>query len=134
VESNETICIMYYVLSLWGHYKNKKRSEYMFCAHINPTTLEEQSVKEHLCNVAAMAMEYGGKISLNATGELIGILHDMGKATNKFNSYIHYCSAHPNDKLLGGQSITPQQAQSLYMIIFIIQMINIKSLQHSLFH
>lgn len=74
----------------------------MLCAHINPITLEEQSVKEHLYNVSAMSMEYSMKISLGATGKLIGILHDMGKETEKFNSYIHYCSAHPNDKSLRG--------------------------------
>ncbi len=74
----------------------------MKCAHINPTTLEEQSVKEHLENVSEMSMEYGAKISLASTGQLIGILHDMGKGTNKFNSYIHYCSSNPNDKSMVG--------------------------------
>ncbi len=74
----------------------------MFCAHIHPITLKEQSVKEHLHNVAAMSKEYGAKILLAATAELIGILHDMGKETNKFNSYIHYCSEHPDDKSLRG--------------------------------
>lgn len=74
----------------------------MFSAHINPTTLEEQSVKEHLESVAALSKEYGAKISLDATAEVIGILHDMGKGTNIFNSYIHYCSAHPFDKSLRG--------------------------------
>ncbi len=74
----------------------------MFCAHINPTTLKEQGVKEHLYNVSTMSMEYGAKISLGATGKLIGILHDMGKETEKFDSYIHYCSKHPNDKSLRG--------------------------------
>jgi len=74
----------------------------MLCAHINPINFKEQSVKEHLYNVSKMSKEYGAKISLNATAELIGILHDMGKATNKFDSYIHYSSSHPNDKSLKG--------------------------------
>jgi len=74
----------------------------MLCAHINPITLEEQSVKEHLYNVATMSKEYGAKISLETTGELIGILHDMGKETSKFDDYIHYSSSHPNDKSLRG--------------------------------
>ncbi|HBM74614.1 MAG TPA: CRISPR-associated helicase/endonuclease Cas3 [Clostridiaceae bacterium] len=74
----------------------------MFCAHINSETSEEQSVKEHLYNVSAMAMEYGEKISLTTTAQLTGILHDMGKETNKFNSYIHYSSMNPNDKSLKG--------------------------------
>ena len=74
----------------------------MLCAHINPVNLKEQSVKEHLYNVATMSEEYGAKISLSATGELIGILHDMGKATKTFDSYIHYSITHPNDKSLRG--------------------------------
>jgi len=74
----------------------------MFCAHINPKTLEEQSVKEHLYNVSKLTMEYGEKISLCATGKLIGILHDMGKETKIFDSYIHYSSMNPNDKSLRG--------------------------------
>lgn len=74
----------------------------MYCAHINQITKNEQSVKEHLLNVSKLSMEYGGKISLDATGELIGILHDMGKQTKKFNDYIHYSSKNPNDKSFRG--------------------------------
>lgn len=74
----------------------------MLCAHINPETLEEQSVREHLFNVSTLSKEYGSKISLGATGELIGILHDIGKGTKKFDSYIRYSSKHPDDKSLKG--------------------------------
>ncbi len=49
-------------------------------------------------NVSKMSREYGAKVSLEPTGELIGVLHDMGKGTNAFNSYIHYCLANPKDK------------------------------------
>lgn len=74
----------------------------MLTAHIKPVTLEKQSVKEHLNNVSEMAMEYGDKVSLAATGKLIGILHDMGKGTKVFNSYIHYTAMNPSDKSLRG--------------------------------
>lgn len=74
----------------------------MRCAHINPVTFKEQSVEEHLNNVSILSKEYSSKISLSSTGELIGILHDMGKGTNKFNAYIHYCFKHPDDKSLRG--------------------------------
>jgi len=74
----------------------------MVCAHINSVTLKEQSVKEHLYNVSTMSKEYGAKISLGATGKLIGILHDMGKGTKKFDSYIRYSAKNPNDKSLKG--------------------------------
>lgn len=59
-------------------------------------------------------MEYGEKISLGATGELIGLLHDMGKLTHKFNSYIHYSAMNPNDKSLRG-SIDHSTAGAKYI-------------------
>jgi CRISPR-associated endonuclease/helicase Cas3 len=74
----------------------------MFCAHINPITSGKQSVKEHLENVSHLSMEYGAKISLEATCKLIGILHDMGKETKKFDAYIKYSAEHPQDKSLRG--------------------------------
>lgn len=74
----------------------------MLCAHLNETTLKEQSVKEHLNNVAKMSREYGEKISLGATAELVGILHDMGKGTKQFDAYIRYCVMNPKDKSLKG--------------------------------
>lgn len=86
----------------------------MLCAHINPLTITEQSVKEHLFNVSKLSMEYGLKISLGAIGELIGVLHDMGKGTKKFDSYIHYCSKHPKDKSLKG-SINHSTAGAKYI-------------------
>ena len=86
----------------------------MLCAHINPLTLTEQSVKEHLYNVSILSREYGSKISLGATGELIGILHDLGKGTRKFHAYIHYCSKHPKDKSLKG-SINHSTAGAKYI-------------------
>jgi len=75
----------------------------MFCAHINPTTKKEQSVMEHLYSVSKMSMEYGAKISLGATAELIGLLHDMGKLTKEFDSYIRYSTMNPSDKSLKGK-------------------------------
>jgi len=72
------------------------------CAHINEKTLEEQSVELHLGNVSLMAGDFGAKVSLANTGKLIGMLHDMGKGTNRFDSYIRYCLKHPKDKSLKG--------------------------------
>lgn len=74
----------------------------MFCAHINPITLKEQSVKKHSYNVSKMATEYCAKIALAETGKLTGLLHDMGKVTDIFNSYIHYSLMNPNDKSFKG--------------------------------
>jgi len=86
----------------------------MFYAHINPTTKKEQSVKEHLYCVSKLSKEYGAKISLESTAELIGLLHDMGKLTNKFNSYIQYSVMNPTDKSLRG-SIDHSTAGAKYI-------------------
>ena len=69
----------------------------MICAHIREKSLEEQSVKEHLYNVSEMAEEYGSKIGLGKVCKLIGVIHDLGKETNKFDNYIRL-----NDKSLKG--------------------------------
>lgn len=74
----------------------------MVCAHINKEPYKEQSVNEHLHNVGKMSKKFCSKISLEATGELVGILHDMGKETNKFDNYIHYSASNPDDKSLRG--------------------------------
>lgn len=86
----------------------------MYVAHINQTNQKEQSVKEHLSNVSKMSMEYAEKISLSATGALIGLLHDIGKYTHTFNSYIHYSSLNPDDKSLRG-SIDHSTAGAKYI-------------------
>ncbi|WP_018305952.1 CRISPR-associated helicase/endonuclease Cas3 [Desulfitobacterium hafniense] len=75
----------------------------MRCAHINPTITAEQSVKEHLRNVAELAREFSAKISLGAAGELLGMLHDLGKGTGKFDAYIRYCAKNPDDQSLKGR-------------------------------
>ena len=77
---------------------NLEKGWSMYCARINEKNKSEQSVKEHLNNVSMLSREYGRKISLSSTAELTGLLHDMGKYTEKFNSYIHYVSKNPNDK------------------------------------
>ncbi len=74
----------------------------MLCARINPITLKEQSVKEHSYNVSQMSKGYGAKISAKATAELIGVFHDMGKQTKKFDSYMRYCVMNPDDRSLKG--------------------------------
>jgi len=45
-------------------------------------------VQEHLEGVAFLAQRYGGPVALAAHGELSGLLHDMGKYTEAFTTYI----------------------------------------------
>lgn len=60
----------------------------MLLAHIREIDHAEQSVQQHLEEVAALARLYGEKIDLGAHAELAGFLHDMGKMTVHFTNYL----------------------------------------------
>jgi CRISPR-associated endonuclease/helicase Cas3 len=47
-----------------------------------------QLLSEHLSGVAAQCSELANKIGLGKAGELIGLLHDLGKATKTFQDYL----------------------------------------------
>lgn len=57
-------------------------------AHIRSSTKEVQSLEEHLSNCAELAEMNSSKIGLHDIGRLVGLLHDLGKATSRFNAYI----------------------------------------------
>lgn len=48
----------------------------------------EQSVKEHSFGVSEIAAKNAGKIGLTKAGELLGLLHDLGKYSAAFQNYI----------------------------------------------
>lgn len=48
----------------------------------------EQCVWEHLHNVADLSGEFSKKLGLSEAGELLGLLHDLGKGTKEFDDYI----------------------------------------------
>lgn len=57
-------------------------------AHIRESDKKIQTVEEHLLGVKALAESYGEKIGIRHIAGLAGMLHDMGKYTDSFRSYI----------------------------------------------
>ncbi|MDR1873692.1 MAG: CRISPR-associated helicase Cas3' [Synergistaceae bacterium] len=57
-------------------------------AHIREADGEQQSLEAHLLGVARLAGENAGKLGLGTLGELLGLLHDVGKASSRFQLYI----------------------------------------------
>lgn len=57
-------------------------------AHMRKSDYEIQSVQEHLVSVSLLAKEYGKKAGFSSMAELAGFLHDMGKNTTAFSTYI----------------------------------------------
>ncbi|WP_195572562.1 CRISPR-associated helicase Cas3' [Paenibacillus sp. 1001270B_150601_E10] len=57
-------------------------------AHIRERDGIVQTVETHLLEVKALAESYGEKLNIRHVAGLAGMLHDMGKYTNKFSEYI----------------------------------------------
>lgn len=60
----------------------------LYIAHIREIDHTYQSVQEHLEGVAQLASHYGKSVNLSKTAELAGFLHDLGKFSNAFKSYL----------------------------------------------
>jgi CRISPR-associated endonuclease/helicase Cas3 len=60
----------------------------MNVARVRECDGREQSLEEHLRGTAKIAETFTSEIGLEKTGELMGLLHDFGKASEKFTTYI----------------------------------------------
>lgn len=60
-----------------------------YIAHQRKSDGTKQTVEEHLLAVAELAKFSAGKIGLPHSGELIGLLHDLGKYSSAFQNYIN---------------------------------------------
>ena len=59
-----------------------------YCAHISEDGLRRQTVAEHCRGTARYAAECLSGIGLSKTGYLAGLLHDSGKLTQEFQTYL----------------------------------------------
>ncbi len=58
-----------------------------YIAHVRSNG-DRQTLQDHLCGVGAKASTHAAKIGLGTHGELIGLLHDLGKYSEDFQSYL----------------------------------------------
>ena len=49
---------------------------------------EPQYLWTHLTKASELAKDFAGKIGLSKSGEILGLLHDLGKASEKFQKYL----------------------------------------------
>lgn len=59
-----------------------------YIAHRRETDGKEQSLEAHLLDVSIIAKSSAAKIGLQDQGELIGLLHDLGKYSKEFQDYL----------------------------------------------
>tara|TARA_B100001094_G_scaffold329815_1_gene393452 strand:- start:4959 stop:7418 length:2460 start_codon:yes stop_codon:yes gene_type:complete len=57
-----------------------------FLAHIHQT--DQQTVEQHLTQVASLCSQLANKINTPLAGSLIGLMHDFGKYSRAFQNYI----------------------------------------------
>jgi len=59
-----------------------------FIAHLRKKDKEPQYLSEHLNEVSKLAGQFASKIGLKESGKILGLLHDLGKASKEFQDYI----------------------------------------------
>lgn len=59
-----------------------------YIAHHRSSDGEIQSIADHLTGVSRLAKTFADKIGIGLAGELIGLLHDLGKYSKQFQGYI----------------------------------------------
>lgn len=59
-----------------------------FIARYRESDGKEQQLWEHLVNVSKWTGTFANEVGLGKTGQLIGLVHDLGKGTHEFNRYI----------------------------------------------
>lgn len=57
-------------------------------AHFRVSDGKAQTLSDHLQAVGAKAAEFAGRLRLGNAGELVGLLHDLGKYSNEFQTYL----------------------------------------------
>jgi CRISPR-associated endonuclease/helicase Cas3 len=65
----------------------QERQQVTYLAHQRKHDGAEQSLEEHLLGVAGEAQAFAAKIGLGEQGEIIGLLHDLGKYSQEFQAY-----------------------------------------------
>ena len=59
-----------------------------YIAHVRKSDGQPQSLQAHLIETAEIAKLLAAKLDLDQAGELLGLMHDFGKYSQKFQNYI----------------------------------------------
>lgn len=74
--------------SSYGKYHSIGGTLGTLIAHIRKKDGSPQSLGDHLKQVSALSGSFAKKIGLKEAGEILGLLHDLGKASEEFQNYL----------------------------------------------
>lgn len=57
-------------------------------AHVRSSDSQEQTLEQHLSEVSYIAGILAAKIGMEEVGQLLGLMHDFGKYSKQFQTYI----------------------------------------------
>ena len=60
-----------------------------YIAHVRKADGQPQFLQTHLTETAEIAKSLASKLDLDQAGELLGLMHDFGKYSRKFQKYLH---------------------------------------------
>lgn len=83
--SFEIVRLLAYTINTGANIMN---NAVLYIAHQRKSDKKEQSLETHLLEVSIIAKSLAAKIGLQDQGELIGLLHDLGKYSDEFQIYL----------------------------------------------
>jgi len=72
----------------YAHSKEEKPVEKKVIAHIRSSDKLEQCLSKHLNETSILTGKFAAKIGMKEIGEVMGLLHDFGKASEIFQGYL----------------------------------------------
>jgi CRISPR-associated endonuclease/helicase Cas3 len=86
----------------------------MYIAHIRNADGEEQLLKNHLRQSADLSGNWGKKLGLEKTCYLAGLLHDLGKFSDEFQTYLRQAVIDPSSVTRGSVDHSTAGGKLLY--------------------